>query len=136
MIYFIGDHDDTSRVLFYGYADIPSEVIEPLCRFGTCGDVAMRCYLQGVVMPRRKKKYMLLRGKFGSFIVVERRWYDYTGIAKKRGSSKAWWIVAESDDHGALQKMAELTGDEVSMLVKHTYEEELTNVRTQGLITR
>jgi len=87
-------------------------------------------------MPRRKKKYMLLRGKFGSFIVVERRWYDYTGIAKKRGSSKAWWIVAESDDHGALQKMAELTGDEVSMLVKHTYEEELTNVRTQGLITR
>ena len=81
-------------------------------------------------MPRRKKKYMLLRGKFGSFIVVERRWYDYTGIAKKRGINHVWTIVAESDDHGALQKMAELTGDEVSMLVKHAYEEELTNVRS------
>lgn len=80
-------------------------------------------------MPRRKKKYMLLRGKFGSFIVVERRWYDFAGLSKKRGHKHVWTIVAESDDHGALQKMAELTGDEVSMLVKHTYEEELTNVR-------
>jgi hypothetical protein len=85
-------------------------------------------------MPRRKKKYMLLRGKFGSFIVVERRWYDYTDIAKQRGEAKVWWIVAESDDHGALQKMAELTDDEVSMMVKHTYEDEkgnLTNVRSE-----
>jgi hypothetical protein len=80
-------------------------------------------------MPRRKKKWMLLRGKFGTFVVVERRWYDYTEIAKKRGRDKSWWIVAESDDHGAMRAMASLTGDEVSMLVKHTYEEELTNVR-------
>jgi hypothetical protein len=81
------------------------------------------------MMPRRKKKWMLLRGKFGSFIVVERRWYDFAGIAKHRGHRQIWKIVAESDDHGALQKMAELTGDEVSMVVKNTYEEELTNVR-------
>ncbi len=26
-------------------------------------------------MPRRKKKWMLLRGKFGNFIVVSRDWY-------------------------------------------------------------
>lgn len=129
LIYSIGDHDDTSRVLFYGCADIPSAVIDSVHCAIVCGDVAMRCYLQGVVMPRRKKKYMLLRGKFGSFIVVERRWYDYTGIAKHRGHKQIWKIVAESDDHGAMQAMAGLTGDEVSMLVKHTYEEELTNVR-------
>ncbi len=79
--------------------------------------------------PRRKKKWMLLRGRNGHFIVVERRWYDYTGIAKYRGHRQIWKIVAESDDHGALQKMAELTGDEVSMVVKHAYEDELTNVR-------
>ena len=61
-------------------------------------------------MPRRKKKYMLLRGRFGSFIVVERRWYDFTGIAKKRGSNQMWVIAAQSDDHAMLQAMASLTG--------------------------
>ena len=82
-------------------------------------------------MPRRKKKWMLLRGKFGNFIVVERRWYDYTGIAKKRGSNKTWWIVAESDDHGAMQAMARLSGKHLNMKVNHTHEEngEVTNVR-------
>ena len=70
-------------------------------------------------MPRRKKKYMLLRGKFGNFIVVERRWYDYTGIARQRGDRKIWWIVAESDDHGAMQAMASLTDKYVKMQVSH-----------------
>ena len=79
----------------------------------------MRCYLQGVVMPRRKKKWMLLRGKRGSFIVVERRWYDYTGIARQRGSNKTWWIVAESDDHGAMQAMASLTDKHIKMEINH-----------------
>ena len=60
-------------------------------------------------MPRRKKKWMLLRSGSGNFIVVERRWYDYTGIARQRGKNKSWWIVAESDDHGAMQAMAGLT---------------------------
>ena len=60
-------------------------------------------------MPRRKKKWMLLRGKMGTFIVVERSWYDYVGIGKRRGKNQMWVIAAESDDHGAMQAMAGLT---------------------------
>jgi hypothetical protein len=78
-------------------------------------------------MPRRKKKWMLLRGKSGFFIVVERRWYDYTGIAKDRGNSKTWWIVAESDDHGAMQAMASLTDKYMKMEVNHEID---------GVVTR
>ena len=73
-------------------------------------------------MPRRKKKWMLLRGRNGHFIVVERRWYDYTGIAKARGFRKSWWIVAESDDHGAMQAMASLTDKHLKMEVNHETE--------------
>ena len=78
-------------------------------------------------MPRRKKKWMLLRGKLGYFIVVERRWYDYVGIAKKRGSEKTWWIVAQSDDHGAMQAMASLTDKYMKMEVNHEID---------GVVTR
>ena len=74
------------------------------------------------MMPRRKKKWMLLRGRNGHFIVVERRWYDYTGIAKARGFRKSWWIVAESDDHGAMQAMASLTDKHLKMEVNHETE--------------
>jgi len=74
------------------------------------------------MMPRRKKKFMLLRSWSGNFIVVERRWYDYTGIAKQRGIAKRWWIVAESDDHGAMQAMASLTDKHLKMEVNHTTE--------------
>lgn len=70
-------------------------------------------------MPRRKKTWMLLRGRSGSFIVVERRWYDYTEIARHRGRYKSWWIVAESDDHGAMQAMAGLTDKYLKMEVNH-----------------
>ena len=70
-------------------------------------------------MPRRKKTWMLLRSYSGNFIVVERRWYDYIGIGKIRGDSKAWWIVAESDDHGAMQAMAGLTGHYLKREVNH-----------------
>ena len=73
-------------------------------------------------MPRRKKTWMLLRGRSGSFIVVERRWYDYAEIAKKRGFRKVWWIVAESDDHGAMQAMASLTNRYLKMEVNHETE--------------
>ncbi len=76
---------------------------------------------------RRKKKWMLLRGKSGFFIVVERRWYDYTGIAKDRGNSKTWWIVAQSDDHGAMQAMASLTDKYMKMEVNHEVD---------GIVTR
>ena len=83
-------------------------------------------------MPRRKKTWMLLRGRRGHFIVVERRWYDYAGIAKERGNNKSWWIVAESDDHGAMQAMASLTDNYLQMRVNHTHEENgvITNVRS------
>lgn len=78
-------------------------------------------------MPRRKKKWMLLRGKFGDFIVVERRWYDFTGIAKRYGKHKIWWIAAESDDHGAMQAMAGLTDKHIKMEVNHEQD---------GVVTR
>ena len=78
-------------------------------------------------MPRRKKKWMLLRGKFGDFIVVERRWYDFTGIAKRYGKHKIWWIAAESDDHGAMQAMAGLTDKHIKMEVNHEVD---------GVVTR
>jgi hypothetical protein len=68
-------------------------------------------------MTKRKSKYMLLRGKFGNFIVVERRWYDFVGIAKKRGRNQSWVIAAQSDDHAILQTMAGLTGRHVPMEV-------------------
>ena len=73
-------------------------------------------------MPRRKKTWMLLRSRSGNFIVVERRWYDYAEIAKKRGFRKSWWIVAESDDHGAMQAMASLTDKYLKMEVNHATE--------------
>jgi len=124
---FIGDRYDTSRVLFYGCADIPSEVIDSVHCAIVCGDVAMRCYLQGVVMPRRKKKYMLLRGYSGRFIVVGREWYDRKGIAKQRGDRKQWWIVTQSDDLGAMHAMAGLTDNYLKMEVNHEVD---------GVVTR
>ena len=73
-------------------------------------------------MPRRKKTWMLLRSGFGNFIVVERRWYDSVSMGKQRGRW-SWRIVAESDDHGAMQAMAGLTGRYVRLDVNHTTEE-------------
>ena len=73
-------------------------------------------------MPRRKKKFMLLRSSHGSFIVVERRWYDFAGIARVQGKHKMWWIVAQSDDHGAMQAMASLTDKHIKMEINHATE--------------
>lgn len=73
-------------------------------------------------MPRRKKKYMLLRGRFGTFIIVEREWYDHTGGRKDR----MWKIVLESDDHGMLQAMAGLTDRYVKTELKISIEGEST----------
>ena len=80
-------------------------------------------------MPRRKKTWMLLRGYSGSFIVVERRWYDYTGIAKRYGKHKIWWIASESDDSDMLNAMASLTDKHVKMEVNHEHEQD-------GVVTR
>lgn len=83
-------------------------------------------------MPRRKKKFMLLRGYSGKFIVVGREWYDSVGIPKQRGDRKRWWIVAQSDDHTMLHTMAKLTDRYLNIEVNHTYEERerVTNVRS------
>ena len=80
-------------------------------------------------MPRRKKKYILLRGYSGRFIVAGREWYDRKGIAKQRGDRKQWWIVAESNDHGAMSAMAGLTGKYRKMEVNHEHEQD-------GVVTR
>jgi uncharacterized protein YdeI (YjbR/CyaY-like superfamily) len=78
-------------------------------------------------MPRRKKKFILLRGFSGRFIVVERKWYDHKGIAKQRGDRKQWWIVTQSDDLGAMQAMAGLTDKYIKMEVYHEQD---------GIVTR
>ena len=78
-------------------------------------------------MPRRKKKYILLRGYSGRFIVVRREWYDLKGIAKQRGDRKQWWIVTESDDRGAMHAMAGLSGRYLKMEVNHEQD---------GVVTR
>jgi uncharacterized protein YdeI (YjbR/CyaY-like superfamily) len=79
------------------------------------------------MMPRRKKKYMLLRGYSGRFIVVGREWYDRKGIAKQRGDRKQWWIVVQSDDLGAMHAMASLTDNYLKMEVNHEQD---------GIVTR
>ena len=78
-------------------------------------------------MPRRKKKWMLLRSANGVFIVVERQWYDYAEIAKLRGNQKQWWVAAQSDDQVMLQKIAGLTGRYLKMEVNHEVD---------GVVTR
>ncbi len=78
-------------------------------------------------MPRRKKTWMLLRGYSGRFIVAGREWYDDKGIAKQRGDRKQWWIVAQSDDLGAMQAMAGLTDNYLKMEVYHEQD---------GIVTR
>jgi len=115
------------RLLFSTCADIPSEVAESVLSIAVRCVLVVRCHIQGAVMPRRKKTWMLLRGRSGKFIVVNREWYDFTNMAKHRGRYKSWWIVAESNDHGAMQAMAGLTGNYLKMQVNH--EED-------GIVTR
>lgn len=56
---------------------------------------------------------MLLRGGFGTFIVVERSWYDNRNMRKDR----MWKIVRESDNREMLSAMAGLTDRHVKMEV-------------------
>ena len=58
---------------------------------------------------RKKPKYLLLRGKDGWFIIVERKMYDLSGTAKHRGDSKSYWIVRESNDLDMLKAVGRLT---------------------------
>ena len=68
-----------------------------------------------------RKKYLLLRGKFGNFIVVTYSWYVNKRLSKQR--PKMWWIAARSDDEGALKAMADLTDRHIKGQVVNTTEE-------------
>lgn len=71
---------------------------------------------------RRKKKYLLLRGKMGNYIVVHRSWYDRMGIGKHRGARQMWLIASQHDDRAVLEAMGNLTDRLVAQVV--------TNVRS------
>jgi len=71
---------------------------------------------------RRKKKYMLLRGKFNNYIVVERKWYDEKRIGRARGRNQSWFISAESDDPKMLSVMGGLAGNLVNQQISNKYE--------------
>ena len=87
-------------------------------------------------MPRRKKKFMLLRSVYGGrVIVVNRDWYDNAYVPGKEGMryDRRWKIMAQSDDESMLITMANLTDNHMRMRVDHTHEDEkgnLTNVRS------
>ena len=86
-------------------------------------------------MPRRKKKYMLLRSTRSiRVIVVSRYWYDNAMTGRKAMRyNRAWKIMAQHDDESVLITMADLTDKHVRTRVVHTYEDEkgnITNVRS------
>jgi hypothetical protein len=87
-------------------------------------------------MPRRKKKFMLLRSVYGGrVIVVSRHWYDNAHVPGLRGMryDRRWKIMAQSDDESMLLTMANLTDNHMRLRVDHTHEDEkgnLTNVRS------
>ena len=86
-------------------------------------------------MPRRKKKFMLLKSKFkGRLIVVSRQWYDSAKTGRKAlRYDRNWKIVVQSDDQSMLITMADLTDNHMRLRVDHTHEDEkgnITNVRS------
>ena len=88
-------------------------------------------------MPRRKKKFMLLRSVFGGrVIVVSRHWYDNAYVpqgGKPFRYDRRWTIMVQSDDESMLITMANLTDNHLRVRVDHTHEDEkgnLTNVRS------
>ena len=86
-------------------------------------------------MPRRKKRFLMLKGKHtGNLIVVSRHWYDNAMTGRKAMRyDRRWKIMAQSDDESMLITMANLTDKHVRTRVVHTYEDEkgnITNVRS------
>lgn len=81
-------------------------------------------------MPRRKKKFMLLKNKLrGRVIVISRHWYDGASMRYDR----RWKIMVQSDDESMLITMANLTDNHLRTRVDHTHEDEkgnITNVRS------
>lgn len=128
---------ESSRVCVSDSADIHSPDADPVRFPATCSVlVAVRC-VQELVMPRRKKKFMLLRSMFGGrVIVVSRDWYDNATTISSRKPfryDRKWKIMAQSDDESLLITMANLTDNHLRMRVDHTHEDEkgnLTNVRS------
>ena len=70
-----------------------------------------------------RKKYLLLRGKFGNFIVVTYSWYVTKRLSKQR--PKMWWIAARGDDEDVLKAMADLTDKHVKGVINITKEEDV-----------
>ena len=61
---------------------------------------------EGVSMPSRKKKWVLLRGTIsGTLIVGDRGWYEREGVNKKGG---LWKQLYQSDDYEMLNQMMKL----------------------------
>jgi hypothetical protein len=86
-------------------------------------------------MPRRKKRFMLLKGAYGRLIVVSRHWYDTVRTPGLGGMryDRRWKIMAQHDDESMLITMAKLSDNYVGMQVNHTHEDEkgnITNVRS------
>lgn len=79
----------------------------------------------GGTMSRRKKTWMLLRGRMGTFIVVTRAWYDSKKLGRRRGRNQMWLIAAEGNDFRILQAMGQLTDRYVGQEIKieHVLEE-------------
>ena len=68
-----------------------------------------------------RKKYLLLRSRFGNFIVVTYLWYVDKRLSKQR--PKMWWIAARGDDEDALKAMADLTDRHIKGHVINITEE-------------
>jgi hypothetical protein len=88
-------------------------------------------------MPRRKKKFLMLKGKHtGNLIVVSRHWYDNVHTPGSLGGmryDRRWKIMAQHDDESVLITMADLTDNHLRTRVDHTHEDEkgnITNVRS------
>jgi hypothetical protein len=87
-------------------------------------------------MPRRKKRFLMLKSRFGgNLIVVSRYWYDTARTPELGGMryNRRWKIMAQHDDESVLITMAKLGDNYVGMQVNHTHEDEkgnITNVRS------
>ena len=59
---------------------------------------------------RKKPKYMLLQFKIsGSFMIVEREWYDFIREGNEEKIKRDYRIVRESNDYSLLKAMGVLT---------------------------
>ena len=87
-------------------------------------------------MPRRKKKFLMLKSNHGRVIVVSRIWYDNATTPIRHSPmryDRRWKIMAQHDDESMLITMANLTDNHMRVKVDYTHEDEkgnITNVRS------